>query len=327
LIYCIWTNFPFLKIKSLINPLRKFIDTKGYLILDGGLASLLEDRGHILDSPLWSAQLLKNNPIEIKKVHTLYLEAGADCIISSSYQLSHEGGKQVGLTNPEVNYLLQKSINLARQAVKEFDLVAKPRFTPLVAASIGPYGAFLADGAEYKGNYNVSRTELKDFHEERWNILANSGADLMACETIPSFQEAEVLKDLLIQKEEVFAFFSFSCKDEETINDGTPISKCAEFLSGQKRLLAIGVNCTAPEYIDGLIREVKKGAPDIPVIVYPNSGEKYNGESGQWEGTTRAESIQKNVKVWLESGARIIGGCCRTSPETISSIKEALINQ
>ena len=190
---------------------------------------------------------------------------------------------------------------------------------PLIAASIGPYGAYLADGSEYIGNYGLSDEELKEFHLSRIRILDRSQADLFACETIPSFQEAKVLAELLKETKKS-AWISFSCRDEYTINDGTDIERCAALFADHPKVIAIGVNCTAPKYISGLISAIKKRSGSKKIIVYPNSGEVYHAETKTWMGLSDPNVFAAMAKEWLELGSDIVGGCCRIGPEHIKSI-------
>ncbi len=315
----------------MINKIDTFIEKHGMLLLDGGLATELEERGTVLDTHLWSAQLLQENPDAIRNVHLAYLEAGADCIISASYQASIPGFVSYGLSEQEAGTLMSRSIALADEARAQYlESTAAGetgRTRPLVAASIGPYGACLADGAEYRGNYGISKSELRVFHEPRWEILAASSADLFACETMPSFEEAEVLSELLRQTPGVYAWVSFSCRDGEHISDGTPITECAALLNGCEQVAAIGVNCTAPQYISSLIGQIRAGAPDKPIAVYPNSGEIYDGETRTWLGTSDPLNSGTAALEWFRNGARLIGGCCRMGPGHIKAMREALLNQ
>jgi homocysteine S-methyltransferase len=315
----------------MINKIDQFIEKHGMLLLDGGLATQLEEQGLNLDTHLWSAQLLHTNPEAIKKVHLAYLEAGADCIISASYQASIEGFLTYGLSEKQAKSLMSKSIALANQACDEYLKNATPRepgrMRPLVAGSIGPYGAYLANGAEYRGDYGISKNKLRAFHEPRWEILAASPVDLLACETIPSLQEAEVLLELLQQTPGIFAWMSFSCRDGECISEGTPIKECAALFKDCEQIAAIGVNCTAPNYISSLIKQIRAGAPGKPIVVYPNSGEIYDGKKRTWVGTSDPLNCGIAAKEWFRNGARLIGGCCRMGPRHIKAMREALLKQ
>jgi homocysteine S-methyltransferase len=195
---------------------------------------------------------------------------------------------------------------------------------PLIAASIGPYGAYLADGSEYSGNYGVSDVELRDFHESRIRLLESSNADFFACETIPSYQEAKVLAEILTNTKKS-AWISFSCKDELHINDGTPIAECAALLADHPNVFAVGINCTAPKYVSGLISALKTRSGFKKIVVYPNSGEAYNADSKTWLGMSDHSSFALMAKEWTGLGADIIGGCCRIGPEHIKSIAAILV--
>ena len=311
------------------DPLEQFFSQQEVIILDGGLASELELHGFDLNHPLWSARVLLENPMAIKKVHQSYLEAGSDCLISSSYQISFEGCQKLGMSERETMHLLEKSIQITIEAVESFmDEVSSDasRIRPLVAASVGPYGAYLADGSEYKGNYSISNQELYDFHVKRWNILANTPCDMMICETIPSFRELGVILELSGETRQKPVIISFSCQDEKLINDGTPIRECVKDIQNCSEIIAVGINCTSPKYISGLIKEIREVDEKIEIAVYPNSGELYDGSTRSWmeeDSTYRLSAISDE---WFKLGARIIGGCCRVGPCEIGSVRSAMIN-
>jgi len=289
------------------------------LVLDGGLSNQLESQGCDLNHWLWSARLLDSNPEAIKKAHLAYLEAGARCIITSSYQATIPGFLALNFDRATAEALILKSVKLAEEAIKDFRISHPISYTPLVAASIGPYGAYLSDGSEYRGNYGLSEKELTEFHQPRIKLLDSSGADFFACETLPGFQEARILAEILKFTKKP-AWVSFSCKDEGHLNDGTPIEDCATFFASHPNVFAIGVNCTAPNFISPLIRAIKGKSGDKKVVVYPNSGEIYHAASKTWSGSSDLSFCKLMVDEWLDLGTDIIGGCCRMGPEYIKSI-------
>jgi len=290
------------------------------LLIDGGLSNQLEDQGFDLNHKLWSAKLLDSEPDAIVEAHLAYLEAGARCITTASYQASIPGFLSIGVDKIKAESLILKSVELAEIAINRFKA---NDFKPLIAASIGPYGAYLADGSEYDGNYGVFDKTLREFHEHRISLLDSSNADILACETIPSFQETVVLTELL-KDSKTPAWISFSCKDEYHINDGTSIIKCLELLSDVPNIFAVGINCTNPNFISGLIEQIKLHSGDKKIIAYPNSGELYNSISKSWQGLPKNKSFTIMVKEWLELGADIIGGCCRIGPSEINSISKLI---
>ncbi len=297
------------------------------VIVDGGLATELEARGYDLRDSLWSARLLADEPETIVEVHMDYLRAGADVIISASYQATIAGFVARGLDRQRAAELLQLAVALARQARDAFWAEAanrNGRLRPLVAASVGPYGAFLADGSEYRGNYGLSEAELARFHRERWHLLAASGPDLMACETIPSAPEARALTRLFGETPALPAWLSFSCRDAKRLNDGTPLAPLVAELEAAPQLVALGVNCTAPRFIAPLVREMR-GATDKPIIVYPNSGEQYHAPSGRWLGQSDAREFGRLGAAWRQAGAAMLGGCCRTGPQHIAELRRRLL--
>ncbi|CJI13892.1 homocysteine methyltransferase [Streptococcus pneumoniae] len=261
-------------------------------------------------------------PELIKQVHTDYFAAGADCAITASYQSTFEGFAARGLSEAEARRLIELSVSIAAEARDEFWSLKENRLNrpkPIIAASIGPYGAYLADGSEYRGSYAISEDELIEFHRPRMKALIEAGADVLACETIPCLTEAKAIVRLLKEFPETYAWISFSAKDGLHISDGTPASDCASWLDEHRQIAALGINCTPLQHIPSLIEELKKNTSK-PIIVYPNSGEQYDPETKTWNGAACAESYGASARTWHEKGARLIGGCCRTKPENIQEI-------
>jgi homocysteine S-methyltransferase len=305
-----------------MNPVTSILDRYPVLVIDGALATELERRGCDLKDDLWSAKILLEQPEKIKEVHYDYFKAGADCAITASYQATIEGLMRRGLNETQAHDLIQKSVRLAVEARDEFwvdEANRLGRAKPFVAGSVGPYGAFLADGSEYRGNYSLTVSELMDFHRPRMQALIEAGADILACETIPCLTEAQALVNLLEEFHSIEAWISFSCRDEAHVNEGQRLEDCVRAVAASPFVAAVGVNCTSPKYIPALIREAHK-ATDKPVLVYPNSGETYDATKNDWDGRPVYESFGEEAKEWFQAGARLIGGCCRTTPEDIRSI-------
>lgn len=301
--------------------ITRLLDQKPVILLDGALATELERRGADLNDPLWSAKVLLESPEMIRAVHLDYFRAGADCAITASYQATFEGFARRGYSAEQARELIQTSVQLAIEARDAFwaENTDPGRVRPLVAASVGPYGAFLADGSEYHGNYGLDSAALMDFHRPRISALLSAGADLLACETIPSQLEAESLARLLGEFPGASAWISFSAKDETHTCHGEPVTECAAALEAFPQVAAIGINCTAPQFIPGLVRNLCR-ATSKPVLVYPNSGEIYDPQSHTWGGETNCASFGEQSRQWYAAGARILGGCCRTTPEHIRAI-------
>jgi homocysteine S-methyltransferase len=294
------------------------------LLLDGGLATQLEAQGCDIGNALWSASLLIENPRAIVEANRAYLDAGADCIATASYQASREGFARRGLSAEEADALMRRSVDLAVQARDEYraanDDTGEP---PLIAASIGPYGAMLHDASEYRGDYGVAAPTLRAFHESRLRLFDASVADVLALETIPSALEADVLAELL-RNCETPAWVSFSCRDGESISDGTPIGEAARLFADHRVVVAVGINCTPPQYAEELIRRVRRAVPGKAVIAYPNSGEFYNVEDNSWTGTSTPLDYASAARRWVAAGASIVGGCCRTGPGHTRAMRTAL---
>lgn len=305
-----------------MNPIASILDKSSALVIDGALATELERRGYDLKDDLWSAKILLEQPEAIRQLHYDYFKAGADCAITASYQATIEGFKKRDLNEREAIALIQKSVALATEARDEFwadEANRRGRVKPFIAASIGPYGAFLADGSEYRGNYGLTEKELMDFHRPRMRALVEAKPDMFACETIPSLVEAQALSKLLQEFPNISAWFSFSARDEKHISEGQPFADCVRLLKDHPQIAAIGINCTSPQYISALM-QIGKQETDTPLLTYPNLGEQYDAEKNDWDGKPATASFGEEAKSWYQAGARLIGGCCRTSPEDIRVI-------
>ena len=311
---------------QLVNCLAPFLERQAYLVLDGGLASELEHLGMDLNDPLWSAKVLLEQPDAIAAVHRAYLEAGADLITSASYQASYPGLANRGLEDAAIGQLLRDSVYLAKTVRNEYLQSIEQdseRIRPLVAASVGPYGAFLADGSEYTGQYGVSRQTLYDFHRPRLAQLVAAEPDILAIETIPCLEEAEVLLALLAEFPQQPALLSYSCRDGKHISSGEPFKEAVKLVLGCSQILAVGINCTAPQWIGSLLEEVCDEVK-IPLLVYPNRGEAWDPNKKCWIPGSAGVSLADQVATWYSLGAQLIGGCCRVRPVDITAIRTAL---
>lgn len=312
-----------------IRPLTlfdRFSARHGVTILDGALATELERRGAVLNDALWSARLLIDNPDLIYQVHYDYLLAGADVISSASYQATFAGFARLGLSRDMAAALMYRSVGLALAARDDFwadPAHRRDRERPLVAASLGPYGAYLADGSEYRGNYGLSIEQLADFHRPRLAVLAAAGADLLACETIPCQEEGEALVTLLAEFPGTPAWLAFSCRSESELSDGGPFAEAAALANRSDQIVAVGVNCTAPRYVEALLR-IARAVTAKPLLCYPNSGEAWDPLHHCWLGNSGVTDFGVPSQRWRAAGASLIGGCCRTTPEDIRAIRRSL---
>ena len=296
------------------------------ILIDGGLATQCEAMGCNIDGNLWSGVLLRDDPQSIVAANRAYLDAGARIVTTASYQASRYGFMQEGSSASEADRLVQSSVALARQARDEFVRDNPGTPTPLIAASIGPYGAVLHDGSEYTGNYDISADELKEFHRERLELLDTSDVDLLACETIPSAAEALVLSELLSDAHNS-SWISFSCRDAIHLADGTPLAEVAGLFAEHPRVLAVGANCVPPDIVVSLIATLRNAAPEKSIVVYPNSGEVYCVENNTWLGTATPLQCEHAANEWISAGATIVGGCCRIGPGQIAAMAQSVNNR
>ncbi|MCZ4119271.1 homocysteine S-methyltransferase [Streptomyces sp. H39-S7] len=282
------------------------------LVLDGGLSNQLAAQGCDLSDALWSARLLADAPEQIEAAHAAYVRAGARVLITSSYQATYEGFARRGTRREEASALLRRSVELARSA-------AGGRNDVLVAASVGPYGAMLADGSEYRGRYGLSVRELERFHRPRIETLAAAAPDLLALETVPDVDEAEALLSA-VEGIGVPVWLSFSIDGDRT-RAGQPLEEAFALVAGRDEVVAVGVNCCAPRDADRAVALAAE-VSGKPVVVYPNSGEEWDAQARRWTGEVTFEASR--VRDWRSAGARLIGGCCRVGPDQIAALAEVV---
>ena len=306
-----------------MKPVQQ-LDLGGLHILDGGMATELERRGFDLNGPLWSAHVLECSPEAIADVHRAYLEAGADCLLTASYQVSAEGFEQIGRAPQDAveaaARALRASVAIAEKVRSEYQGGTPRRIW--IAASLGPYGAMLHNGAEYHGNYAASFDELVGFHRRRIAVIAETNADFLAFESIPSLEEAKAILTALHPYSDVPAYLSFTCKDGTRVSHGETLRECAEFLDKQPQVIGIGVNCSRPDLISSLIGELSQ-VSNKPIIVYPNSGEQWDAVHHCWRGDGQIQEFGELARSWRAGGAQWIGGCCRTGPEHVQAVADA----
>ena len=284
------------------------------VVVDGGLSTQLESMGCDINGPLWTARALQENTAAVEAAHRAFITAGADVVITGSYQVSRQGFIEAGHTAAEADRALSLSVEIARRAAEGTDTI--------VAASVGPYGAISHDGREYRGNYGLTERELADFHRERIEFLIAAAPDILAIETIPDVREAEAIAVALEDFGGFPAWITFAAMDEGHVCAGQTIEEAvaaAESIPGVER---VGINCTAPAHVNGLIDRIT-AATSLPIIVYPNAGGTWDSLSGHWLGVTH-EDIVRCAREWRDHGATWIGGCCGTEADGIRAISEAL---
>ncbi|CAG7866299.1 unnamed protein product [Brassica rapa] len=328
------------------NSIKEFLkQTGGYAIIDGGLATEFERHGADLNDPLWSSKCLLTSPHIIHTVCLDYLEAGADIIASASYQATIQGFETKGFSIEKSEYLLRKSVEIACEARSTYydkckatssssdivdDKILKTR-PILVAASVGSYGAYLADGSEYSGIYGdlITLETLKDFHRRKLQVLGESGADIIAFETIPSKLEAQAFAELLDEGDvKISGWFSFNSNDGVNVVSGDSIKECVAIAEACEKVVAVGINCTSPRFIEGLVLEIAK-VTSKPILAYPNSGERYDADRKEWVENAGVgdEDFVSYVEKWMDAGVSLLGGCCRTTPATIRAIHKRLVTR
>lgn len=306
------------------NPIKTLLEQKKHIVIDGALASELQRRGCDLNDSLWSAKVLIEQPELIQQVHYDYFVAGADCAITASYQATPMGFAPKGIELEESIKLIKTSVKLAQQAKMQYLNDIKQDKALFIAGSVGPYGAYLANGSEYTGDYQLSESEFIAFHKDRVAALIDAGIDILACETMPSFSEIKALAKLIQQFPMVNCWFSLTLKDQKHISDGTPLTEVIEYLNSIEQIVSVGINCIALEKVTPAL-EVLSKLTSKPLIVYPNSGEQYDPTTKQWHKNHDHNCTFANqLDVWINLGAKLIGGCCQTTPDDIVEIYQLL---
>ena len=283
------------------------------VVLDGGMSTALELAGHDLSDALWSGRLLLTDPDAVRDAHLAFYRAGAEVAITASYQVTFDGFARAGISADETTRLLKASVALARSAASEVD---GPRW---VAASVGPYGAMLADGSEYRGRYGLSQQELVSFHRPRIETLVEASPDVLAIETIPDIDEASAVLEV-VRGSGVPVWLSYSIRGDRTCA-GQPLEEAFAVAAGIDEVIAVGVNCCPPEDVAHAV-EVAAAKTGLPVVVYPNSGEEWDAQERAWTGD--GTGFAALAAEWTGRGARLVGGCCRTGPDAIGVLAKAL---
>jgi homocysteine S-methyltransferase len=289
----------------------------GPVVLDGGLSTELESRGYDVSSALWSARLLRDDPDALVAVHAAFAAAGAQVATTASYQATFPGFAAAGIDAREARALMTRSVRLAREGLAA---AGQPGW---VAASVGPYGAFLADGSEYTGGYVADMTvaDLRAFHRPRLQVLAEAGADVLACETLPAATEVEALLAELTELG-VPAWLSLTTVLDDAVprtRRGERLADVAALARGVEAVIAVGVNCTHPAGVPAAVA-VAAAASGKPAVAYPNSGEEWDAGAHRWTGAPGVGDVSD----WLAAGARLVGGCCRVRPDDVGAITDAV---
>lgn len=310
-----------------LGEFQELLRKRGTLVIDGALATELESRGYDLSHPLWSAKVLKEDPESIEKVHLDYYLAGADIAITATYQASIEGFRNhFGMREHESLELMKRSVELAQQAREEAYKSGVPPERPLlVAGSVGPYGAYLADGSEYRGNYERTKKEFENFHRPRIQSLVDSGVDLLAIETMPKLKEIEAVLELLSNEfPTTVAWLGCTLRNSRRISDGTLIKDVIELAERHAdQVLALGINCVPAGMVYDTVEHMKLYS-ELPLLCYPNSGEIFDATAKTWSGAAvGGGGLERKIQDWQRAGARLIGGCCRTGPDYISIVSKA----
>ena len=294
--------------------------TNHTVVLDGAMSTPLERLGADTNNDLWTAKALIDNEELVYEVHKMYFEAGADLIITDTYQANVQAFEKVGYSEKEARNLIKKAVKIAQKARDDYE--NKTGKHNYIAGTIGPYGAYLANGSEYRGDYELSVEEYQQFHLPRIEELVNAEVDILAIETQPKLDEVLAILELLKEKyPQQKVYVSYTLSDDDTISDGTPLPRAIHALEDYSQVIAVGINCVKLELVEPALKNMKE-ITDKHLIVYPNSSAVYNPKSKTWSQTKPSATFEELIPNWYEAGARIIGGCCTTGPKEIKAVAD-----
>ena len=294
--------------------------TNHTVVLDGAMSTPLERLGADTNNDLWTAKALIDNEELVYEVHKMYFEAGADLIITDTYQANVQAFEKVGYSEKEARNLIKKAVKIAQKARDDYEnRTGKHNY---IAGTIGPYGAYLANGSEYRGDYELSAEEYQQFHLPRIEELVNAGVDILAIETQPKLDEVLAILELLKKKyPQQKVYVSYTLSDDDTISDGTPLPRAIHALEDYSQVIAVGINCVKLELVEPALKNMKE-ITDKHLIVYPNSSAVYDPKSKTWAQPKTSATFEELIPNWYEAGARIIGGCCTTGPKEIKTVAD-----
>ncbi|MEJ6348901.1 homocysteine S-methyltransferase [Holzapfeliella sp. He02] len=300
--------------------IKNWAKQQNSIVIDGAMSLGLEERQVNLNNKLWTASAIDYYPEKIKDVHQAYFDAGANIAIVSTYQASVQGYLDQGYSVDQAKTLIKRAVQLADEARQASDST-QPKF---LAGAVGPYGAYLADGSEYRGDYALSDEAYREFHRDRLDVLIAEGCDLLAIETMPNYQEIKVILELLKELPEISVWVTCTLKDAKTLSDGTPFEQVQALLEENNQVIAYGANCIAPELVTSFLKQVQPTAQK-DLVIYPNSGASYSPEVKEWDKAPHSQqTFNTYTKQWHEQGAKWIGGCCCTSEPEVRAIVSSL---
>jgi len=309
---------------------KELLEKQDYLILHGALGTELEYQGYDVSGKLWSAEYLIHQPDIIEKIHESYILSGSDIVTTSTYQATLPGLMDYGLSKLDAENIIRSTVRIAKSArdkawAKVNANEKSKRPYPLISGDVGPYAAYLANGSEYTGKYDIDKEAIRSFHKPRIALLLEEGVDLLAVETIPNFTEAQAIAEILSEKyPKVEAYFSFTSQDGISISDGTPIEEVATYCDKVPQILAMGLNCCLPKFYESGLKLFNK-VTKKPLVTYPQSGEIFDKKTKTWHPPAeKLPTLLENTKYWHSLGAKIVGGCCRTHPQDIKILSQGL---
>jgi homocysteine S-methyltransferase len=285
-------------------------------LLDGSMSFPMEQLGYNLKNKLWTGMALISDPDIIKNIHKNYINAGADYISTSTYQVSYDRLQNMGYQSSEIKKVFQKSVDLVKEAIKE----SRSKKEIKIVGSFGPFASYDPKASEYVGKYNSTDDDIKNFHLNNINIIEETDLDIILYETIPCLREIKVLSKVLSQTNKEI-WISITCNENIEFRDGSSFKEACKIISQIEQISTLGINCFSPLLVEKALKKLKKYS-NKKTLVYPNSGEKYNPKDKYWSGKNEFDNLM--IKNWLSLSPDIIGGCCRVGYNNIKKMREEI---
>lgn len=283
---------------------KKMTD-QGVVLLDGAIGTILMKRGmpRGVSAEQWAAA----HPEILEEIQRAYAKAGSRIIYAPTFAANRISLGTFGLED-QVRRLNTELIEITRRAVGD---------RALVAGDLTTTGRLL----EPKGD--ISYEEMYQVYQEQIRVLADAGADLLVAETMMNVDETVVALDAAQSVCDLPVMCTLSVEADGTAMFGGNAVEAVTTLQ-EMGASAVGLNCSVgPDQLEAVVRSMKEVAR-VPVIAKPNAGIPSINEKGEAVYSMNPEDFAKHMKVLVEAGAGIVGGCCGTTPEYIRKLAQTL---
>ena len=295
--------------KSVLDRLSK----EPILLLDGAMGTELFRRGVKTRLPSWSAHALIENPTIVCEVHEDYIRAGAEIITTDTFRTTSRALQKEGLSQ-RAKELTHLAVNLAKQARNQ--CADQPVW---IAGSVAP----LEDCYEPDLSPDLE-TAFRE-HREFIGWLVEAGVDLILIETMNTVREA-IAAARAAETCGVPMFISWTCASDGNILNGESLKEAVSSLE-QYKPSAFLVNCTASKNIGPALWKMCEAATKVPIGAYANIGKPEPVYGWEFTHELDPSAYAREAEDWVRQGAKIVGGCCGTTPDHISELRNLFHNK